>query len=376
MPGKKIKRDREEAVIFDYNQEALKNLQIEDTSILDRLVDYRQAREERQRKEHYQRDKRMSLKEAVAELVHDGDIWCDGAFGYVKTGLQGYWEILRQGKKNLQAIGSPNTNMSYGIPFGNVKYCHSSYTGAEMRGIDKSFSRNIKSGKVKILSDWSHGLMALGFKAAQLGMPGCFSKQGLGSDMVRFNPYLKVMQNPMSKEDDPVVFVPALCPDVIIIHVNAADKYGNCRFYGPAVNDIAVAAASRRVIITCEEIVSNYDIRYHAKGAQIPFNNIDAVVELPFGAVPGYMPGEYYWMRYFWEKLFLMTQDDETYKAYIKEWILDTKDVNDVIEKAGGIEWIKKSRRRARAAEGNIDPEGVSFVYRLWEKGMDTKDID
>ncbi len=362
---------------FNYNEQALKNLGIEDSSILDRLVDYRSAREARLKKGHYQRDKRISLQEAVSEYVHDGDIWCDSSFSYVRSALQGWWEIIRQGKKNLQAIGSPNTNMTYGVPFGTTKYCHASYAGAEMRGIDKMFSRNLKNGNVKILSDWSHGLMAQGFKAAQLGMPGCFSKQGLGSDIVKHNPYLRVMQNPMAKKSDPVVFVPALFPDVVIIHVNAADKFGNARFWGPAVNDIATAAASRRVIITAEEIVSNYDIRYHAKGAQIPFNNVDAVVELPFGAAPGYMPGEYYWMRYFWEKFFgYAAGDEDTCREFFQEWIFDTKDVNGLLEKVGGIEWIKKSRRRARAAEGDNEIDGVNFNYKIWETGMDSKDID
>ncbi len=362
---------------FNYNQEAVKNLKIEDTSILDRLVDYRGAREHHLKKEHAQIDKRMSLKEAVSEFVDDGDIWCDSSFGYVRSALQGWFEIIRQGKKDLQAIGSPNTNQTYGVPFGTTKYCHASYSGAEMRGIDKMFSRNIRNGKVKIISDWSHGLMGQGFKAAQLGMPGCFSKQGLGSDIINYNPYLKVMQNPMADEEDPVVFVPALFPDITIIHVNAADKYGNARFWGPAVNDIAVAAASRKVIITAEEIISNSDMRNHDKGAQIPFNNVDAVVELPFGAAPGYMPREYYWMRYFWEKFFgWASEDDDRCLEFFTELIFDTKDVNGLLEKVGGIEWIKKSRRRARAAEGLIETDGVNLTYEIWKDGMDYKDID
>lgn len=363
--------------MFDYNEEALQNLEIEDTSILDRLVDYRSAREAHLKKDHSQRDKRMSLSEAVAEFVQDGDIWADSGFSYVKSALQGWWEIIRQGKKDLQAIGSPNTNQTYGVIYGTTKYCHMSYTGAEMRGYDKMFSRNLKAGKVKVLSDWSHGLMAQGFKAAQLGMPGCFSKQGLGSDILRHNPYLKTMQNPMSKKNDPVMFVPALYPDIAIIHVNAADMYGNCRFYGPAVNDIAVAAASRKVIITAEEIVSNKDIRYHAKGAQIPFNNIDAVVELPFGAAPGYMPGCYYWMRYFWERFFIEAQiTEEGCKAFFDEWIFGSKDVHGLLEKVGGTKWIEKSRRRARAAEGDNEIDGVNYRYKIWEKGMGNADID
>jgi len=357
---------------FDYNQESVKNLKIDDTSILDRLVDYRSAREAHLKKDHSQRDKRMSLSEAVAEFVDDGDIWADTGFGYVRTAMQAFWEIIRQNKKNLQSIGSPNTNQSYGVTFGNTPYTHASYAGAEMRGYDRYHSRNIKSNKLKVLSDWSHGLMAQGFKAAQLGSPGIFSKQGLGSDIIRHNPYLKVMQNPMQKKNDPVVFVPALHPDIVCIHVNAADKFGNARFLGPAVNDIALATASRKVIITAEEIVSNADMRWNNKGVYITFQNVDAVVELPYGAAPGYMPGCYYWARRWWEKLFKDgTISDENAEAYVKEWILDTKGPIDVIEKLGGLDFIIENRRLARAAESDNEDDGVDFDYEEWTQEND-----
>jgi hypothetical protein len=213
--------------------------------------------------------------------------------------------------------------------------------------------------------------MALGFKAAQLGAPGLFSKQGLGSDIVRHNPYLKVMQNPMSKDNDPVVFVPALYPDIVIIHVNAADKYGNARFLGPAVNDLALAASSRKVIITAEEIVSNADIRNDRKGTFIPYNNIDAVVELPFGAVPGYMPGCYYWGRRFWEKFFVWAaQEDERVKEYFDEWIFETKDAYGVVEKLGGAQWAAESKKLAKAAEGDNEFEREFFNYERWHEGL------
>ena len=356
---------------FAYNQTAVKNLKIDDTSILDRLVDYRGAREYRQNKDHSQRDKRMSLSEAVSEFVKDGEIWTDSGFSYVRTAMQAFWEIIRQGRKGLQAIASPNTNMSYGATFGTTPYTHASYAGAEMRGYDKYFSENIKSGKVKILSDWSHGLMGLGFKATQLGMPGVFSKSGLGSDLVNYNPYLKVIDNPLSEEKDPCVFIPALCPDITIIHVHQADKFGNARFYGPAVNDVGMAAAARKVIITTEEIVSNYDIRYNPRGAQIPFMNVDAVVELPYGAAPGYMPGCYYWARRWWEMIFArMSEGQEAMEGVIREWVLDTKGPADLVKKLGGVDYMINNKRLAKAAEADIEDDNVNFKYEAWNPKM------
>ena len=349
---------------FAYNQEALVNLKIEDTSVLDRLVDFSSARAAHLKKDHSQRDKRMTLSEAVAEFVQDGDIATDTGFAYVRTCHQAYFEMIRQGKKGLHFIGSPNTNQSYMINFGVCAYSHNSYIGAEMRGTDRNYSRQLKNGKVKILSEWSHGTMAQGFKAAQLGAPGIFSKQMLGSDIIRYNPYVRVMQNPMRSDPDPVVFIPALYPDVSVIHVQQCDKCGNARIYGPAVNDIAIAAAARKLIITAEEIVPEIDLRYNNKGVVIPFMNVDAVVELPFGAVPGNMPGYYYWSRQWWEKFLRYgTLNDENLQEFMQYWVFDCKDQVDFVEKLGGARWIAKSRRLTKAAEYDNEDEGFDFSY-------------
>jgi len=347
---------------YVYNQEAVENLKLSDTAILDRLIDFESARAAHLHKEHGKKDKRMSIKEAIATFVQDGDIITDGGFSYVRTPHQAFHEIIRQGKKGLQMIGAPNTNQSFQIVYGTVGYSHNSYVGVEMRGIDKSYDRMLKAGRVKIISEWSHGGVALGFKAAQLGTPGVFSKQMLGSDIIRYNPYLKVMQNPLKDEPDPVVFIPALYPDVSIIHCHVADKYGNAYIYGPAVNDLAVAAAARKLIITAEEIVPESDIRYNRQGQIIPFFYADAVVEMPFGAVPGNMPGCYYWSRQWWEKLIRYGGvSDEQMKQVLDEWILGTKDQFEFVDKLGGSKWISEARRQTKAAEG--DNEDIDFSY-------------
>ncbi len=347
---------------YIFNQEAVANLKLSDTSVLDRLVDFESAREAHLKKERAKKDKRMLIGEAVSTFVKDGDIITDGGFSYVRTPHQAFHEIIRQGRKNLQMIGAPNTNQSFFITYGLVKYSHSSYTGAEMRGIDKVYDRALKAGQITILSEWSHGGAALGFKAAQLGTPGVFSKQMLASDIVRYNPYLKVMQHPLKENKDPVVFIPALYPDVAIIHVHAADKYGNAYIYGPAVNDLAVAAAARKLIITAEEIVPENDIRYNKQGQIIPFFYADAVVEMPFGALPGSMPGCYYWPRQWWEKCMRFGGvSAENNKAFCDEWIMGCKNQFEFVEKLGGAKWIAEARRQTKAAEG--DNENIDFSY-------------
>lgn len=231
-----------------------------------------------------------------------------------------------------------------------------------MRGIDKVYDRALKAGKIQILSEWSHGGVAQGLKASQLGLAGLFSKQMLGSDLVRYNPYVKIVQNPLKKEKDQCVFVPALYPDVAFIHCHAADKYGNAYIYGPAVNDLATAAAARKLIITAEEIVPENDIRYNKQGQIIPFFYVDAVVEMPFGAVPGSMPGCYYWPRQWWEKCMRFGgASEENNKAFCDEWIMGVKNQYEFVEKLGGARWIAEARRQTRAAEG--DNEDIDFAY-------------
>lgn len=332
---------------------------------MSRLVDFKGAREYHLHKDRSKKDKRISLNEAVSEYVHDGDIMTETAFGYVRAPLQAYHEIIRQKKKNMIGMGAPMTNFSYLMTLGCVNAIHMSYMGAEMRGNDKNFGRLIKADASRIITQWSHGSMALGFKAAQLGIPFVASKQMIGSDMIERNDYIKVVNNPLNdKEDDPVCLIPALFPDFCIIHVQEADRYGNAVIKGPAVNDIALAAACRRVIITAERIVPEMKIRDDGIAA-IPFWYVDAVVDMPYGALPGCCPGHYYWAREWWEWLLrVATPKSESVDDFMKYWIYDCKDQFDFIEKLGGSRFLDKIRQLMQAAEGDLDDSITDFSYQ------------
>lgn len=355
---------------FSYNQEVIANLKLDESDIpfLDRLIDYDSAVEAHAKKNHSAVDKRISIQEAVSEYVKDGDIITDTGFSYVRTPIASYLEIMRQGIKNLNVIGSPATNQSYMINRGTVTRSHWSYCGAEMRGTDRNMSRNVKQGKTKVLAEWSHGSMGLGFKAAQLGLPGVYSKQLLGSDIIRYNPLVKVVDHPMKAEKDPCVFIPALYPDVTIIHVHQADKFGNAKIYGPIINDAAIAGAARKVIITAEEIVTPTAMRYDNKGVVIPFTYVDAVVEMPYGALFGSMPGLYYWPRRFWEKTLRYWAHKEGAIDEFYDVILNQcKDQYDIIDKfLGGSKWIANAKRLTKAEEYDNEDEGVDFHYKEW----------
>jgi acyl CoA:acetate/3-ketoacid CoA transferase alpha subunit len=362
------------AAKFFYNEEALENLRIDDPSILDRLIDHESHRENNLKKSRLKEDKRMSLHDAIAKYVDDGDIVADSGFSYVRTPLQAHFEVWRQGKKNLSYVGSPNTNHSFGVFMGNVNGTHNSYCGAEMRGTDRQFSKAVQTGRTKILSEWSHGSMALGFKAGQYGEPYVAAHQLLGTDMMKYNPYVKETKDPWTGK--PVVLIPALHPDVCIIHCQQADMYGNGKIFGPAVNDIAVAFASRKVIITCEEVVPELSIRFNNSDTVIPFMIVDAVVELPYGCLPGCCPGYYYWAREWWEWLMrIATKTDAAMQDFIDNWIWGCKDQYAVIDRLakdmGGFAYIDNLRRMQKAEEYLIEDTGVDFTYETvipkWE---------
>lgn len=331
---------------------------------MNRLVDFEGARAYHLGKSRAKKDKRMSLSEAIGQYVQDGDTLAETGFAYVRAPLQAYFEIIRQKKTNMVGMGSPMSNESYMMYFDVVKAIHLSYIGVEMRGNDKNFARVIKTGKAEIASIWSHGSMALGFKAAQLGAPFVASKQLLGSDMLKQNPYVKVIENPVGTKNDPVCLIPALFPDVCIIHVQRADRYGNAVIEGPAINDIALAAACRKVILTAEKIVPEMTIR-DASDAAIPFWYVDAVCEVPYGALPGCCPGHYYWAREWWEWLVRIgTPDVDCIEDFFRYWVFETKDQYDFIDRLGGIRFLDQARRQMEAAQATIDDSDISFDYQ------------
>ncbi|HPF44363.1 MAG TPA: CoA-transferase [Syntrophomonadaceae bacterium] len=351
---------------FSYNEEAVENLRISDTSVLDRLIDHESFRENNLKKKRTKIDKRMTLSEAVATFVNDGDIVADSGFSYVRSPLMAHFEICRQQKKQLQYIGSPNTLQSFTVFAGCCNYTHNSYVGAEMRGTDRMFSASVKQGRTKIISEWGHGSMGIGFKAAQYGMPYAASKQLLGSDMLKYNPYVKETIDPWSGK--PAVLIPALHPDVVFIHCQQADKYGNGKIFGPAVNDIAEAFASRKVILTCEEVVPELSLRFDSSNVVIPFMVVDAVVELPYGCLPGCCPGYYYWAREWWEWLMrIATRDQAAMQDFMDVWVYGCKDQYELMDKLseylGGSRYMDNLRRLQKAEEYLIEDIGIDFSY-------------
>ncbi len=297
----------------------------------DRLFDHKLAREWKLKKSRAEKDKRMTLQEAIATLVEDGDSIVETGFAYVRGPMAAYWEIGRQRKKNLVGIFTPGGMNTAWHEFGGLEGAHVAYVGVEMRGLISPFRRGVEAGTLKIYSEWSHGALSLALRAAEQGVNYVACKSMLGTDLMRTNPYVKEAKDPWTGE--PVCLVPAMYPDVAIFHVHHADKYGNSRIWGPSVNDTAIAVAARKVIVTCERIVSSEDIRSNPYQVIIPHYCVDAVCEVPYGAYPGDMPGMYYFDRRLQERVVRVEwKTPESTRAWYEKYILGTKDHYEMIQ--------------------------------------------
>src|SRR5579862_6459194 len=230
------------------------------------------------------REKVMSLEEA-ATLVKDGDVVGIGGSTLSRTPIAMIWALIRARKKRLTAargIMSSDGELLFGA-------------GACDRVITSWFSQGIVWGVSKVMrlyteskrarfDEWSHMAMGMRFRAGAMGVPFLPMRSMMGSDVVTRLPEVREIDCPFTGEK--LVLVPALNPDVALIHVQRCDAYGNAQIDGLQFMDIDLAMAADRVILTTERIISNDQIRRAPDQTKIPFFCVDAVVEVPFGAAP------------------------------------------------------------------------------------------
>lgn len=154
--------------------------------------------------------------------------------------------------------------------------------GLEVLGLSSVFKRAVASKQLKIV-EWSNAAFSWRFKAGAMGLPFVPVRTLMGTDTFKRSA-AKVVECPFTGMK--ICVVPACNPDVAMVHVNRCDKYGNAQIDGITVLDLEAAKASRRVILTTEEIVDTGKIRNEPWRTCIPYFYVDAVVEVPWGAHP------------------------------------------------------------------------------------------
>jgi glutaconate CoA-transferase subunit A len=153
-----------------------------------------------------------------------------------------------------------------------------------------------------------------------------------------------VVECPFTRER--LAAVPALYPDVSAIHVHEADRFGNCRFHGTSVADLELARASKRLIITCERLIPEDEIRRDPTRTVIPFFCVDAVCEVPYGSYPGNMPGEYFSDEDHLAAWRVAEANEATYRPWLEKYVLGVKDFGEYLTLCGGLARMQELRRR------------------------------
>lgn len=251
-------------------------------------LDLRRTLAERDRSLH---EKVVSLEEA-AGLVHDGETVGIGGSTLSRTPMAMIWALIRAGKKRLscsRGIVSSEGDLLFASGVSD-HIVTSWFSQGIVWGISKVMRHHVERRTARF-DEWSHMAMGLRFRAGAMGLPFLPVRSMLGSDVRRERPEPREMVCPFT--GDKLLLVPALNPDVAIIHVQRCDAYGNAQIDGLQFMDIDLALAANRVILTTERIVSNDQIRRAPDQTKIPFFAVEAVVEVPFGCAPHECGGVY-----------------------------------------------------------------------------------
>lgn len=277
-------------------------------------------------------DKRMTEAEAVSKFIHEGDYIGTELYGTVRCPMSLVCEIIRQGIKNLRLVGQGVLELDYLLAAGLVKATDLTYIGLEVYGVSNCLRREIESGRLETIVEWSNAALAWRFKAAAMGVPFLPMRSMLGTDTFKYSA-AKLVEDPFTGK--PIGLVPALILDVGLIHVHRADKYGNAQIDG--VNGFAaeMARASKTLIISAEQIVDTEMIRSRPDRTIIPYFLVDAVVEAPFGSHPGEMCYLYRRDEPMIKEWVKASETAEGAQAYLERYVYSVRNHQEYLELIG-----------------------------------------
>ncbi len=279
-------------------------------------------------------DKTTSVTEAVSRFISDGDYIGVGGFGTNRIPTAVLHEMVRQEKKDLGLSGHTSTHDFQILVAGKcISRCDIAYIiGLEARGLSKVARRAVEKGEIEI-TEWTNAALAWRYKAAAMGVSFIPARSMLGTDTVKHSAAVE-LECPFTGKK--YLALPALYPDVAIIHVHRADVYGNCQIDGIMVSDFDLARASKRLIITTERLISEEVIRREPQRTAIPYYLVDAVIEVPYGAYPGNMAYEYFSDEAHLREWMQAEQDPEKYAKFLERNIYGVKDFWEYLELNGG----------------------------------------
>jgi len=256
------------------------------------------------------------------------------------------WALIRARKKDLLVSRSiTSTEGDLVLASGISRHVVTSwFTQGIVWGVSKVM-RHYTESKLAQFEEWSHMSIGLRYRAGAMGIPFIPSRSMLGSDVIeRLGDRVRTTICPFTGEE--LVLLPALNPDVVLIHVQRCDRYGNAQIDGLQFMDIDMAMAATRVILTTECIVSNDQIRRTPDRTRIPFFAVDAVVEVPMGSAPHECYGLYEPFFPHLDEFAARTKDPvQGAQQYLEDYYYEPKSWTDYLAKLGMAEVLDACRR-------------------------------
>jgi len=286
----------------------------------------------------------MPLQQAIKRYVKDGSHISIGGFTLSRNPMAAVYEIIRQKIKHLHLYAHSNgTGLDELIGAGCISKLEIAYAGnGKAAPTCIRFARSVQNNEI-LFEDYSNFMMSLRFMAGAMGVPFLPTLSGFGSDIITKWGFSKALRRSDSKivdkklaiMDNPfgdwagtskVLLVPAINPDITIIHVQKADAMGTCSIQGLAFADIEQVKASKHVIVTCEELVNKEALRQNPDLNQIPFIHVSAVCHVPLGAYPTAVFGHYDYDSVYLRRFATAAKKQDEFIKYQDTYIHGVKD--------------------------------------------------
>ncbi|MDP6604873.1 MAG: CoA-transferase [Dehalococcoidia bacterium] len=297
----------------------------------------------REHKERRQVSKLMDEHEAVARFVADGDYMVYDCNYYSRGPSSLLREVMRQGKHDIWLCGKfTYVAVSLLVGAGVVSAVDVGFFGRS-----KVVEDAVRDGSLTMY-EYSNVTLTLRLRGGAQGLPFVAARSWGGTDGFEYSG-AKLVQDPFTEK--PITLLPSLNPDVALIHAHQADEFGNARIFGTGIAHQEAAMASKKVIISAEEIVSAEEMKRNPGANSIPYYVVDAVVEAPFGAYPGIMAGIYSSDAAHIPELYTALASDSL-DGYLDKWVHSVGSHEEMLAERVGVQRLLQLRREEIITEG------------------------
>ena len=276
------------------------------------------------------------MHEAVARFVPDGASVCMGTALEALIPFAAGHEIIRQRRRGLTLVG-PISDMLFDqlVAAGCVRRIQAAWVGNVSAGLGHNYRRAVERGiphRIEV-EDHSNLTIAAALQAGAMGAPYVPTRSLLGTGLLQSNPTFKEARDPFSGE--PIVLIPALMPDVAILHVQRADADGHAHCWGTLGVTREAALAAKRVILVAEEILPRERLLSDPGLILVPTLKVAAVVHEPFGAYPSPVQGCYRRAHEFYHRYHEESRTEDGMRAWLDRWVYGVKDWSGFLDLLG-----------------------------------------